>query len=94
MLYVGPYPVRKGEDDPSFSWAEMGGRPREVVGKDGVLADGMTWREVPGALKLRPMLFPENTLAVALDDGTVMPPEESSGLDVLELVEGMEGRGC
>lgn len=66
-----------------------------------VLDGGTTrWRVTLAApLKLRPMLFPENTLAVALDDGggtaaeTLVVvagriPAGSSGWDVFELVEG------
>lgn len=93
----GPYPLKKGEDDPSFSWEEMGGLPNDVDGMEGELVlaepDVTTWRATLGELKLRPMLFPDETLAVARDDGTVMIPEEMSVLDRIdEQVEVMGER--
>lgn len=79
---------KKGEDDPSFSWLETGGLPTDVDGTDGVFDPDPdeTWRETLDELKLRPRLFPENTLAVALEDGTVTTPEVDSGLDELLIV--------
>lgn len=79
---------RKGEDDPSFSWPETDGLPIDVDGMDGVFDPDPdeTWRATPDELKLRPRLFPENMLAVALDEGTVTTPEDDSGLDELLMM--------
>lgn len=83
-----PEEPRKGEDDPSFSWPETGGLPIDVDGMDGVFDPDPeeTFRATLDELKLRPRLFPENTFAVALDDGTVTTPEDDSGLDEMLLL--------